>query len=50
MDGKAAQINPIAREPFQAQNKNTIKVKNNDYSNIVMKRIYSTIRMKKTDQ
>ena len=36
MDGKAAQINPIAKEPFQAQNKNTIKVENNDYSNIVM--------------
>ena len=39
MNGKAAQVNPTATEPFQAQNKNTIKVKDNNYGNIMMNQI-----------
>ena len=57
INAKAAQIKPIAREPFQTQNRNTIEAKHNNYSNIMMNEIqsenigmrkYSTIRLKKT--
>lgn len=41
MNAKAAQINSIARKPFQTQNKKTIEAKSNNYSNIIMNEIQS---------
>ena len=41
INAKAAQITPIAREPFQTQNKNTIEAKHNNYSHITMNEIQS---------
>ena len=41
INAKAAQVKPIAREPYETQNKNTIEAKHNYYSNIIMNEIQS---------